>query len=47
MPEAGIEEAPRTDSDTDIEQFAFTPILDDHDEDVSDRDAAYLCFIGG
>jgi hypothetical protein len=51
MPEVVIEEASRTDTDiertdTDIEQFAFTPILDDHDADVSEKDAAVLCFIG-
>jgi hypothetical protein len=44
MPEVGMEEVPRT--DTDIEQFAFTPILDDHDADVSDKDAFVRCIKG-
>jgi hypothetical protein len=37
---------PELPDETDVEEFAFIPILDDHDTDVSDRDSMIKCVHG-
>jgi hypothetical protein len=45
MPEGSTVEVPAG-ADADIEEFTFTPILDDHDADVSKQDCMIKCVHG-
>ncbi len=45
MPEGGTVDMPVR-ADADIEEFTFTPILDDHDADMSQRDSMVKCIKG-